>query len=540
MANAVEKYILAVDLGTSGPKCAIVSTRGRIIADTFAENDLYLTEDGGAEQDPEQWWQSILDSFRVLLAKQLVPPEDIVSVCCTTQWSGTVAVDRNGSHLMNALVWLDSRGSPYIEAITGGMVTVKGYAPDKLLRWIRLTGGAPSHSGKDSLAHILYIKHHYPDIYRQAYKFLEPRDYINFRLTGTIAASYDSITLHWVTDNRNINHIRYDDRLIRLSTIDPDKFPDLRKAADILGPLKKSVAETLGLSPAVQVVMGAPDVQAAAIGSGAVSDYAAHLYIGTSAWLTCHVPFKRTHLSSGIASLPSAIPGRYFVANEQETAGACLRFFRDNIFFPEDEISAASPPPDFFRCVDRLSEKTAPGSGGLIFMPWLYGERTPLDDRLIRGGFVNMSLNTTRSQLVRAVLEGVAYNTRWLLGAVEKFTGRPLDPIRMIGGGALSDVWCRIHANVLNRSVAKVKDPLLANVRGAALLAAASLGYTTFADIGNNVDVEQVFTPEPANRKLYDTLFREFVACYKQNRKICARLNRNPFLQAHQEERQGK
>lgn len=527
MQKGEEKYILAVDLGTSGPKSALVSGRGEIIDHAFVENDLFLLEGGGAEQDPEQWWQSILASFQKILSRHPDAAGRVAAICCSSQWSGTVAVDRQGRHLMNALIWLDSRGSPYVGAVAGGALTIQGYAPAKLLRWIRLTGGAPAHSGKDSFAHILYIKNRHPDVYRRTWKFLEPKDYINMRLTGIFAASYDSITLHWVTDNRNIRHVRYDDGLIRLSTIGKEKFPELRQAVDILGPLKKAVAAELGLPPDVKVVTGTPDVQAAALGSGAVEDFAAHLYIGTSAWLTCHVPFKKTHISTGIASLPSAIPGRYLVANEQETAGACLRFLRDNMFFPADGLCGHRPPADFYARIDELALRSPAGSGGLLFLPWLYGERTPVDDRLIRGGFVNMSLDTTRAHMARAVLEGVACNSRWLLQAVEKFTGRRLAPIRMIGGGAASDVWCRIHADVLDRPVEKVSSPLLANVRGAGFLGAVAVGCATFSDIADAVPIEAVYEPDPASRQVYDRVFREFCTAYKRIRKTCARLNRH-------------
>ena len=525
MANSPQTYILAVDLGTSGPKSALVSARGEIVADVFAGNDLYLSEGGGAEQDPEQWWQTILASFKGLLEKNLVPAENIKAICCSSQWSGTVAVDASGRHLANALIWLDSRGSREVEAITGGFFPIQGYAAAKLLKWIRLTGGAPSHSGKDSLAHILYIKKRHPDIYERTWKFLEAKDYINLRLTGRAAASYDSIALHWVTDNRNIDRVCYNDRLIRLSTVDREKLPDLVRAADVLGPLKPEVASELGLSPDVRVVCGTPDVQAAALGSGAVADFAAHLYIGTSAWLTCHVPFKKTSISTSIASLPSAVPGRYFAANEQETAGACLTFLRDNVFFPEDQLSDLPAPSDFYQRVDAMAADVPPGSRGLMFLPWLYGERTPVDDRLIRGGFVNLSLSATRAHMARAVLEGVAYNSRWLLSAVEAFAGRRLSPIRMIGGGAASDVWCRIHADVLDRPVARVKSPLLANVRGAGLLGAAALGHIDFDDIDELVETDFVYEPDPGRRQIYDQIFREFKKAYKRTRKTCARLN---------------
>ncbi len=519
-------YILAIDLGTSGPKTAIVSTRGEVIDSAFVENRLHLLPDGGAEQDPEEWWQSILSGLKSLLAKKTVPAENIIAISCSTQWSGTVAVDKNGSHLMNALIWLDSRGSRYIKQISNGLIKIEGYGISKLLRWLRLTGGAPSHSGKDPIAHILYIKYEHPEIYQKTYKFLEPKDYINLRLTGRFAASFDSITLHWVTDNRDIHHIHYDDGLIGMSTIDKEKLPELKHAVDVLGKLKKEVADELGLRPDVAVIMGTPDVQAAAVGSGAVRDFDAHFYVGTSAWLTCHVPFKKTDIIHGIASLPSAIPGKYFVANEQETAGACLTFLRDNIFFAKDDLLAHPCPDNVYRIFDQIADQTPAGSNGLIFTPWLYGERTPLDDKYVRGGFFNQSLDTRRNHMIRAVMEGVAFNGRWLLSAVEKFVKRRLDPIRLIGGGAHSGVWCQIFADIFNRTIYQVKNPILANVRGAGFLGALALGFITLDDISKSVELLGTYHPNPANRAIYDSMFKEFKNIYKANRRIYARLNK--------------
>jgi xylulokinase len=161
----------------------------------------------------------------------------------------------------------------------------------------------------------------------------------------------------------------------------------------------------------------------------------------------------------------------------------------------------------------------------MIFTPWLYGERTPVDDRLARGGLHNVSLRTTREHLVRAVFEGVAYNARWLLGYVEKFVKRRCDAINMVGGGANSDVWCQIHADVLGRSIRQVKDPILVNVRGAAFLASVALGYLTFDELPDRVQIANTFRPNPENRRTYDELYREFVGIYKRNREMFARLN---------------
>jgi xylulokinase len=341
-----------------------------------------------------------------------------------------------------------------------------------------------------------------------------------------MAASFNSIVLHWLTDNRDINKISYNDPLIKISTLDRAKLPPLRPANSVLGALSPELAREWGLREDVQVVMGSPDIHSAAVGSGAVRDYETHLYIGTSSWLTCHVPFKKTDILHSLAALPSAIPGRYLLTDEQEMAGACLQFLRDNIIFHDDELSNGEKPGNAYKLFDRIAERTPAGSERLIFTPWLYGERAPVDDHLVRGGFFNQSLNTTREHMVRAVFEGVAYNSRWLLKYVEQFIKHPVEAINFVGGGAKSGIWCQIHADILNRPIRQMKDPIEVNVRGAALLASAALGYLGYEEIASCVQVANTYSPNPDHRKLYDELFAEFIAIYENNKKICARLNR--------------
>ncbi|MFZ5904691.1 MAG: xylulokinase [Chloroflexota bacterium] len=519
-----DKYILAIDLGTSGPKVALFSAQGEMLGSEFEEVRLLLFENGGAEQSPDEWWEAIDKAAQRLLARGLAPSEDIVAVSSTGQWSGTVAVDADGNSLGNAVIWMDSRGAPYIRKIAGGPLS--GYAPDKLLKWIQRTAGAPAISGKDPIAHILFLKHVRPEIYQRTHKFLEPIDYIGFRLTGRMAASFDSITLHWLTDNRDISNVKYDDGLIRLTGLDRSKLPDLQSANSILGPLHADVARAWGLRADVNVVVGSPDIHSASIGSGAVRDFESHVYIGTSSWLTCHVPFKKTDIFHGLASLPSAIPGRYLQTNAQECAGVCLTFLRDNVFFHNGLLGNSAKPENAYRLFDEVVANTPAGSGRVLFLPWLYGERAPIDDRYVRGGFFNLSLSSTREEMVRAVFEGVAFNSRWLLKYVEIFNGRRAEAVNMVGGGAKSDVWCQIMADVMDRPIRQMKDPIEVNVRGAALLASAALGFIQYEEIGAHVPVAKTYQPNPENRKLYDELFKEFVAIYESNKKIFARLNR--------------
>ena len=522
---AEDKFILAIDLGTSGPKVALFSTQGVFVGSEFEETQLFLLPDGGAEQSPEEWWQAINKAIKRLLARSLVPEDEIIAIGFTGQWSGTVAVDEAGNPLGNAIIWMDSRGAPYVEQIVNSPLKIQGYGVGKLLKWIRRTGGVPATAGKDPIAHILYLKNRHPEVYQRAYKFLEPMDYLGMRLTGQVAASFNSITLHWLTDNRDIQNIKYDDELIKLSTIERKKLPDLRPANSILGALRPEIAREWGLQNQVQVIISSPDIHSAAIGSGAVGDYESHLYIGTSSWLTCHVPFKKSDLLHNLGSLPSAVPGRYLLTDEQECAGVCLQFLRDNILFHVDELTPNGKPRNAYQIFDGISARTPAGSDKVIFLPWLYGERSPVDDRFVRGGFFNQSLQTTREHMVRAVFEGVAFNSRWLLKYVEQFINRRVDAIHMVGGGAKSNVWCQIHADILDRPIRQVKDPIEVNVRGAALLASVALGYLSYEDIPSHVPIAAMYHPNPEHRKIYDQLFAEFVAIYESNRKIYARLN---------------
>ncbi|MBW2596520.1 MAG: hypothetical protein JRC93_11225 [Deltaproteobacteria bacterium] len=184
MSDSKEKYILAVDLGTSGSKTALATMFGEIIDFEFQKVPLHLLPNGGAEQDPDDWWNAIMSTAKTLLSKGLVPPEDIVAISCSSQWSGTVAVDRDGNHLMNAIIWMDSRGADCIDSVRKGILNFEGYDILKLIAWLRKTGGAPGPSGKDPISHILFIKKEYPEIFEKTYKFLEPKDYINPVISG--------------------------------------------------------------------------------------------------------------------------------------------------------------------------------------------------------------------------------------------------------------------------------------------------------------------------------------------------------------------
>lgn len=515
--------VLAIDLGTSGPKIALVDVRGEMLACTAEPTPLHLLPDGGAEQDPEDWWRAIVVATKRLWSEGHDPAR-VVAVSVTSQWAGTVAVDRDGTPLHRAIIWMDTRGAKYVPELVGGLVRVQGYSAGKLAKWIAKTGGIPSLAGKEPVAHLQFLRHERKSVYRDAHMFLEPKDWLNARLCGRMCATFDSIALHWVTDNRDIDRIGYDEKLLAMTGLDRRRLPDLVRATDRIGTVAARAADDLGLSRDVQVFGGTPDVQSAAVGSGAVRDFEPHLYIGTSSWLTCHVPFKKTDILRNVASLPSALPGRYFAANSQETAGACVNWLRDNVLWPTDVADDRGPPSDAFARIDALAASVAPGSDGVVFTPWLFGERCPSADPHVRASFSNVSLRTTRAHLCRAVLEGVALNTRWLLDGVEHFVDRKLDPIRIIGGGAASELWCQIFADVLRRDIAQVRDPVRCNARGAALVALVGLGRLKVDEIGATVPIARRFTPRREHGERYDALYAAHRELWKMSGKLHPRL----------------
>jgi xylulokinase len=521
-ADPGKRHVLAVDLGTTGLKVGLVSTTGEIAWTADAQLTTNWRPHGGAEQDANEWWRLITDAARTGIASGVVDPKSIVAVSTTGQWASTVPVDENGVPVGPCILWMDTRGGRHVRKRIGGKVS--GYKAKAIATWIRHTGGAPSTAGADPIGHLLHLEIDEPDIARAARWYLEPVDYVGMRFTGEALATHASMTGAWLTDNRDLATLAYDGALLKLAGLEASKLPPLRTTASVIGIVQADVAEDLGLPLDVQVVAGTPDLHSASVGAGTVLDYQTHMAFSTTSWISCPVPFKKTDINSQIASVPGAGPEGYLVANNHDTSGACLQWLRDKIIAPDDSLSDGKVPD--FGALTELAASAPPGSGGVIFTPWLTGERSPIDDKTARAGFHNVGIETDRAALVRAVLEGVAYNNRWLHEAVEKFAKQTLDPIRVFGGGAQSDLWCQIHADVMDRTIERIADPLHTGLRGAALLAGIALGDVERANARDYSPVERTFTPDPGTRAEYERLYAEFPGLYKAQKDMFHRLNR--------------
>lgn len=499
--------ILAVDQGTGGPKVGFVDVSGAILWWEHTPVATAHGPQGAATQDADEWWQAIKSSVRRGMAAG-IEGSRVIAVAVTGQWASTVPVAADGTPVGPCLLWSDTAGAALSRELIGGPVA--GYAPVTAATWVRRSGGIPSLSGADPLGHRLQLAGTMPE----TTWYLEPVDYLTMRFTGRATATHASMTASWLTDNRSLDKLDYDSILVGLARADRAKLPPLVTIGDVIGTVTSELAAELGIPSKTRVITGIPDLHSAAVGSGAVEMLRPHASIGTSAWISARVPAKKTDVIRQQASVPGLTNDSYLLANNQDSAGRSLAWYRDTLH----------PEATYEGLLDAAA-KTAPGAGGVVFTPWLTGERSPIDDHNARAGFHNLGETTTSAHLTRAVLEGVSLNLRWLLGAAEKFTGTRMDELSLVGGGARSDLWCQITADVLDRRIVRVQDPLLATLRGAALFAGVSLGRIRWADVPNLVPTDPVFVPDPGTRAVYDRAFGEFPKLYAAQKGFFRRSN---------------
>lgn len=530
-----ERWILAIDLGNGGPKVAVVSLEGEVRRTAMRPVHVQIGLDGAATQDANEWWTELCAATREAIAGAGADGAALHAVAITGQWASSVPVGADGRPSGEVVLWNDTRARGLARQVIGGPLSIAGYAPHKLLPFLRITGGAPAPSGADPTGASLLLQTKLQDVYAKTKVILEPVDYLGLRFTGRAAATPASMIASWLTDNRPGAPLGYVDSLVARTRRDRDRLPELIPTGSVLGTVLPEVAAELGVAPGAPVVCGVPDMHAAVVGSGAIAPYECHLAISTTSWISARVPFKRTDVLRQIATVPGLDPTHPLMANNQEIGGAALRWLREQIVAPPDGLPGGgsgigaggaaeeglSPSYDDLLA---LAGRAPAGCEGLLFTPWLDGERSPVEDKIVRAGWLNVSLRTDRAMLVRSVLEGVAYNSRWLLDACEKFLKRPVPKMRILGGGAQSELWCQIYADVFGRPVEQVADARHAQLRGVALWARICLGELTLEDVPPLVPAAATFTPS-ADARVYAAGYAEYRRLYRTLKGLYHRMN---------------
>ncbi len=506
---------LAVDLGTGGPKVGLVGFDGSVHGQELHAVGSTFGPRGLARQDAVEWWKVIEGAARRLCAADPAVAAKVAAVAVTGQWSSTVPVDANGTPTGPCITWQDMTGGRYVRARIGGRVA--GYKPGAVTRWVRHTGGAPSLSGADPIGHMLAFAAEEPEAASSTRWYLEPVDYLTMRFCGEATASHASMQGAWLTDNRRLDVLRYDQSLLDALGLTDEKLPPLRPIGAVVGTVMPSVADSLGISSASVVITGLPDLQAAALGAGATSLHSTHLALSTTSWISCPVAKKKTDVPHSIATVPGLTNDSYLVVDNQDTGAMALEWLR--------RVLAGAGRSISYDELTALAATAPPGSNGVLFTPWLAGERSPVADRRARGGFTNVSHTSGTADMARAVLEGVAANSRWLFGHVEKFCGRELSPIRLVGGGARSALWCQIVADALDRPVEQVPDPMFAQLRGMAAMASVALGHRTLADLDADRVPGSTYVPDRLGVEAMARVADELPRLYHDNKERFRRLN---------------
>jgi xylulokinase len=522
-------YVLAHDLGTGGNKASIVDTNGTIVASAESYYSVLYPNPGWAEQDPEGlWWRVIRETTKQVLSESKIAPKDISAITFATQMMGTIPVDSEGTPLMNCMTWMDTRAAKQNKDIISN--------PIRMLRMLRITGGLPS--GKDIIGKIVWVKKQRPQIYEKTHKFLDCKDYLIHKCTGEYITSWDCANLTWFMNSRKGKNV-WSHTILNWIDLDEDRLPSLAPTTEIVGTLTPKAASELGLTTSTQVVNGCGDMPAAGVGSGAVREKEVHIYCGSSSWIGAHVTDRKLDIFTYTGSINSAIPGKYLLVAEQESAGACLKHLKENWhcdlctnvreYATPACAECQSGERNPYQTLDSVAERAPAGSEGLIFAPWMFGERSPVDDHTVRGGYFNLSLAHEKSHMVRAVLEGVAFHARWMMEGIEK--GRMLgkvSKVNIIGGCANSDIWTQIYADVLQKPVCRMENPLGAGTVGVSMVAFVGLGeISDFEKAADKIEVERVFEPDPLNVDVYDKQYETLKEFYKRNKKLWRKINQD-------------
>lgn len=508
MAGADKDLVLGYDFGTSAVKAVLVDREGRLRASGTATYPILLPAPGWAEQRPQDWWAAMAEVTPRLLAETGAQGSRVAAIAVAAQMCGVVPVDGNGDALANCLIWLDTRSSAIAGRLVGGWIKVGGYGVLNLIRWLRLTGGAPNPSGRDPPSKMSWLRDNERAVWARTHKLLDVTDYIVHRLTKRFVTSFDRAHLTWLFDARPKTK-GWSPSLLRRVGIDQVLLPDLLRATDVAGGLCADAAQALSLPFDTPVAVGLGDLSAAACAAGARAPGAPHLNVGTSAWLGATVARSRVNPLTNIGSISSADGENYLLIATQENAGACVNWALGALGFTNG---------DFAR-FEAEAGNTRPELDAPLFYPWLSGERVPVDNKHLRGGFTGASLKDARSAMARAVYEGVALNLRWAMGDFDRLAESAGKPARLVGGGANSALWCQIFADVLGRTLERVETPALAGARGSAMVAAVAAGwYRDLSAASVMTRTERSFAPDANLASHYTERFERFTAGYRRLR----------------------
>lgn len=453
------KYLLGIDIGTSGTKTVLFDLSGRAIESATVEYPLYQPQNGWAEQNPDDWWNAAACATKKVIGESGVDPAEIGGVGLSGQMHGLVMLDKDNKVIRNAIIWCDQRTAKQCDEITSAV----GY--DRLIA----TTANPALTGFTA-SKILWVRENEPENYEKCRKILLPKDYIRFMLTGVFATEVSDASGMQLLDIPNRS---WSDEVLGKLHIDKSLLAEMHESPDITGRVHRAAAEATGLAVGTPVVGGAGDNAAAAVGTGVVKDNLAFTTIGTSGVVYAHSSKVRIDPKGRVHSFCSAVPGEWLTMGVTLGAGLSLKWFRDNFCTQEIE-RAKEQNVDVYDIMNKEAAAVKPGCDGLIYLPYLMGERTPHLDPDCRGVFFGLSAMHTRAHLIRAVMEGVTYSLLDCMSILREM-GVTVTQVMACGGGGRSPLWRSMLSDMFGCDVttaASKEGPAL----GVALLAGVGTG----------------------------------------------------------------
>ena len=479
--------ILAHDLGTSGNKASLFDFNGKLIGSTVVSYSVYYPRRGWAEERPEDWWNAVCQATKSVL--EMVPDAEVSTVAVTGQMMGCLALDKEGKTLGNSIIWSDSRAEAESERLVR-QLTKEGYQ--------KITGQPPSASY--TLPKILWQKEHMPEIYRNASVYIQAKDYINYCLTGVIATDPTDAAYTIAYD---IQKKQWSEEILNCAEINKDKFPEVFQCETVIGKVTASAAKQCGLKEGIPVVVGAGDGSAAHLGAACTEPGDTYLCLGSSTWLVTQTDRLIFDEKGRMQSEPHVIKDQFVYTGTMQTGGMAYSWSRN----------AFQDTPIPYEKLEKMIGESPAGARGLLFLPYLMGERSPWYDFDLNGAFLGIRQGVQPGDFYRSVMEGVGLNLKILLKIIEESVA--VKNIVLIGGGGKSNVWRQILADIFQKSILFPENMEAGTSIGGAIIAGVGTGiFDSYSDAKRFIKVENEVVPDESKSSLYEKKLQIFENAY--------------------------
>ncbi len=531
------KYVISYDVGTTGVKTCLfgIESKIKLLGSANQGYGLYVLENGGAEQDFDEWWAAMVKTTHELFSKVEIKPTDISGISFCSQMQGLVLVDKNGKVLRRPMSYMDQRSKKELHEGMGRGLKVAGANVFRLLKSLQITCGA-SLSVKDPLWKYKWVQRNEPEIFKKTYRWLDVKESLIARCTGKFIMTHDSAYSTFLYDTRKGKQ-GWSKTLCKTFGVDMNHLAPIISPIDLVGGLTALAASELGLPEGTPVFGGGGDATLIGIGAGCVNVGETHIYSGTSGWVSTILDHQVVDTDAMIAAIVGVEKNRFNYFAEMETAGKCFEWVKDHLALDEigvylNHTHVSEGKEALYRSLYEYLTKTISevpaGAGGVIFTPWLHGNRCPFEDPNAAGVFFNIRLETGKTELIRAVLEGICYHLRWMLECQDKKI-QTSQTIRFVGGGALSSVTSQILADVTGRTIEVVAHPQNVGAVGAAAVAGVGLGVIeNLEKVKDFIPVIGTYLPKTENKEVYDRQYNVFKKLYASNKANFAALNQSP------------